>query len=161
MLLHNFLFLQFFNEHWIYWCSFWSCYSLPCQLFLLLHKNLNYKCFISIYIMNYCLSKLHLFVIQFSFYTFQRWWWLQWQFQWKPHNQQLNIQHTFSLCSSTSVLFNNSASSSYLRLCSLLCTSFSFDILCSFSITLSALILLWTPKFWKCTQLPTTNTICF
>ncbi len=50
---------------------------------------------------------------------------------------------------STFVIFNNSASSSYLRLCSLLCASFSLVIHYSFSIALSTLILLWTPKIWK------------
>ncbi len=49
------------------------------------------------------------------------------------------------------VLFNNSTSSSYLRLCSLLCASFSLAICYSFSIALFALILLWNPKLQKCT----------
>jgi len=58
---------------------------------------------------------------------------------------------------STFVLFNNYASSSCLCLCSLFYASFSLAICCSFSIALSALILLRTPKLWKCAQLLTTN----
>ncbi len=58
---------------------------------------------------------------------------------------------------STSILFNNFASSSYLCLCSFLYTSFSLVICCNFSIALSTLILLWTPKLRKCTQLLATN----
>ncbi len=54
------------------------------------------------------------------------------------------------------ILFNN-FSSSYLHLCSLLYTSFSFVILYSFSITLFALMLMRTLELWKCSQLPTTN----
>jgi hypothetical protein len=40
---------------------------------------------------------------------------------------------------------------------SLLCTSFSFVIFCSFSIALFAFMLLWILKFRKHTQLPTIN----
>jgi hypothetical protein len=59
--------------------------------------------------------------------------------------------------SSTFVFFNNLASFSYLHLCSLLCASFSLANLYSFSMALSALMLLWTAKLWKDAQLPTTN----
>jgi hypothetical protein len=61
----------------------------------------------------------------------------------------------------TFVLLNNSTSSSYLRLCSLLCVSFSFVILYNFSIALFAFMLLRTLELWKRTQLPTTNTNYF
>jgi hypothetical protein len=62
----------------------------------------------------------------------------------------------FALLNSSSafVLLNNFAFSSFLHLCSLLYTSFSFVIHCNFSIALSTSILLWTPKLWKCAQLP-------
>jgi hypothetical protein len=50
----------------------------------------------------------------------------------------------------TFVIFNNFTSSSCLCLCSFFCACFSLAIHCSFSIALSALILLWTPKLWKC-----------
>jgi hypothetical protein len=46
-------------------------------------------------------------------------------------------------------------------MCSFICVSFSLIIRCSFSIALSALILLWTLELRKCAQLPTTNTNCF
>jgi len=59
--------------------------------------------------------------------------------------------------SSIFVLPNNSTSSSCFCVCLLLCTSFSLVICYSFSVTLSALILLWTVKLWKHTQLPATN----
>jgi hypothetical protein len=42
-------------------------------------------------------------------------------------------------------------------LCSFLYTSFSLVICCNFSIAFSTLILLWTPKLQKCTQLLATN----
>ncbi len=58
---------------------------------------------------------------------------------------------------STYIIINNYTFSSSLRMCSLLCTSFSFVILCSFSIALSTLMLLWTQEFQKCSQPPTTN----
>ncbi len=61
----------------------------------------------------------------------------------------------------TFVLLNNSTSSSCIHLCSLLCASFSFAIRYSFSIALSTLILMWTPKLKKCAQIPETNTNCF
>jgi len=61
----------------------------------------------------------------------------------------LNIPPFFALLNSfsTSILFNNFASSSCLHLCSLFYTSFSFTIRCSFSIAFFALILLWIPNF--------------
>jgi hypothetical protein len=37
--------------------------SLTRQRCLLLHKKLNYKCFNYIYVLNYCLCKLYLFII--------------------------------------------------------------------------------------------------
>jgi len=129
---------------------------LACQLLLLLRKKLNYRCSNSIYIVNYYLCKLHLLIICFSFCTFQRWW-----MRCRPHSQWLNIQRAFFICFSTFVFLNNSASSSCLHLCSLLCTSFSFDIIYNFSITLFTLMLLWTPKLWKCTQFPTIDTNYF
>ncbi len=49
----------------------------------------------------------------------------------------------------TFVLPNNSASSSCLHMCSLLCASFSLVILYNFSMAVSALILVWTPKLWN------------
>jgi hypothetical protein len=55
---------------------------------------------------------------------------------------------------STFVLFNNFVYSSCLCLCSLLWASFSLAIRYSFPIALSTFILLWTPKFQKCAQLP-------
>ncbi len=67
----------------------------------------------------------------------------------------------FRNSSSTSIFFNNSASSSYLHLCSFLCASFSLAIHYNFSNAFSTLITLWTPKLQKCTQLPTTNVNCF
>jgi hypothetical protein len=63
--------------------------------------------------------------------------------------------------SSASIFLNNFASSSYLRLCSLLFASFSFTIFCIFSIALPTLMLLWTLELKKCMQLPKTNTNCF
>jgi len=56
---------------------------------------------------------------------------------------------TFLNSSSISIFLNNSTSSSYLRMCSFLYTSFSLAIRCSFSITLSTFILLWTPNLQK------------
>jgi hypothetical protein len=59
--------------------------------------------------------------------------------------------------SSILVLLKKITSSSYHRLWSLFYISFSLEICYSFSITLSVVILLWTPKLWKCTQLLETN----
>jgi len=59
--------------------------------------------------------------------------------------------------SSTSIHFNNYASSSRLCLCSLLWSSFSLAICCSFSIALFAFILLRTLKLQKCAQLQAIN----
>ncbi len=101
VLFHSLVFVQFFNEHWIYWCSSWSCLlscTLTSSVFV---QKFNYRCSNSIYIMNYHLHKLHLLIIRFSFCTFQRWWWM-WR---RPLSQWLNIQHAFSLCSSE-LLFN-------------------------------------------------------
>ncbi len=81
-----------------------------------------------------------------------------------PHSQRLNIQHaffTFLICSYISILFNNYASSYCLRLCLILWTSFSLAIIYSFSMALSTLMLLWSPKLRKHIQLPITNTKCF
>ncbi len=144
VLFHNFVILRFFNEHRIYWSGFWSC-LFPCMTTsFTLAQKLNYICSSHIYIMNYHLHKFYLLIICLAFCTFQRWWWMQQQ----PYNQWLNIQHTscFILLNSfyAYVHFNNFASSSCLHLCSLLCASFSFVILCSFSITLFTLMLLWT-----------------
>jgi hypothetical protein len=55
--------------------------------------------------------------------------------------------------SSTSIFLNNYASSSCLYLCSLLCASFTFVIFCSFSITISAFMLMWILELWKHAQL--------
>jgi hypothetical protein len=63
--------------------------------------------------------------------------------------------------SSTFVFLNNSASSSCLCVCSLLCASFSLAIFYNFSMAICALMLLWIPKLWKHTQLLTTNVNCF
>jgi hypothetical protein len=68
----------------------------------------------------------------------------------------------FALLNFSSIfIFNNFASSSCFRLCSLFYTSFSFAISCCFSITLFAFMLLWTPELRKRAQLPTINTNCF
>ncbi len=74
-------------------------------------------------------------------------------------SKSLGTRHFNS--SSTSILFNNSISSSCLCLCSFLYASFSLTIHYSFSISLFVLILLGTPKLQKHTQLPTTNTNYF
>ncbi len=61
--------------------------------------------------------------------------------------------------SSTSILFNNFASSSWLH--SFFYASFSLVIHYSFSIALFGFILLWIPKLQKSTQLPAINTDYF
>lgn len=75
--------------------------SFVCQLFLLLmHKNSTIDGPI-LYIVNYCLCKLHLLIVHFAFFTFWRWWWMRW----RPYNQRLNIQHSITLYS-LQLLFN-------------------------------------------------------
>ncbi len=114
-----------------------------------------------IYVLNYCLCKLYLFIICLPFCTFWQWFWMRWQ----PYNWLLNIQCTFSLCYSQFLFylcfFNNSISFSCFCLCSLLFASFRLAIFYNFSIALFAIILLRTPKFWKCAQLLATNTNYF
>jgi hypothetical protein len=116
-------------------------------------QKFNYKCSNCIYIMNYYLCKLYLLIICLSFCTFWKWWWIRW---W-PYSQWLNMPSCSALLnsSSTSFLLNNFISSSCFYLCSLCYASFSFIILCNFSITFSTHMLLWTLDFWKCSQLPT------
>jgi hypothetical protein len=156
MLFHNFIFLRFFNKHQIYLCSFWS-YLFFCMLISFVSaQKFNCICSSFIYIANYHLNCI------FSLYNFP-----------STHFEDddecggnliandwiFNMPFLSSLLSysSTSIFLNNFASSSYLCLCSLLCASFSFVIFCNFLIALSTFMLLWTPKLWKHTQLPTTN----
>jgi hypothetical protein len=68
---------------------------LTCQCRLLLHKNSIIDVSI-VSILNYRLCKLYLLIICLPFYTFWKWWWMQWRL----HIQWLNIQHTFSHYSS-------------------------------------------------------------
>jgi hypothetical protein len=68
--------------------------SFTCQCHLLLRKNSTLDVPV-IYVLNYCVRKLYLFIICLPFYTFQKWWWMRR----RPYNQRLNIQHFFSLCS--------------------------------------------------------------
>jgi hypothetical protein len=109
--------------------------------------------------MIYHLHILYLLIIHLPFYTFQRrrrWWMQRW-----PYKQRLNIQRAFTLCFSQ--LFFCFYSFQQFRFLLLLLfmfvplCCFSFAILCSFSIALYALMLMWTPKFWKCSQLPAMN----
>ncbi len=94
MMLLNFIFFQFFNAQWIYWCSSRSC-LLSCMLMsFTFAQKINCKCSNCIYVLNYHLHKLYFFIICLFFCTFWKWWWMQ---QW-PYNQLLNIQHSFFLC---------------------------------------------------------------
>ncbi len=78
-----------------------------------------------------------------------------------PYNQWVNIQHSITLFFFQCFFFvfplNNFTSSSCLHLCSLFYISFSFAILCNFSIALSKVMLVWTLEFQICSQLPTTK----
>jgi hypothetical protein len=77
VMFHNFVFVWIFNEHWICWCSSWSCWLSCTPTSYASTQKLNCKCSNFIYIMNYRLRKLHLFIVHFSFCTFQKWWWMQ------------------------------------------------------------------------------------
>ncbi len=55
------------------------------------------------------------------------------------------------------LFFVVSQSHFYMLLCSFFCHSFFLFLFCSFSITLSTLMLLWTSKLWKHWQLLATN----
>jgi hypothetical protein len=64
------------HTHWIYWCSSWSCLLFCMPTLSTSTQKLNYRCSNCIYVLNYCLCKLYLFIIHFPFCTFRRWWWM-------------------------------------------------------------------------------------
>jgi hypothetical protein len=94
LLLHSFVLLRFFNEHQIYYCSFWSFLITCTSTSSMSTQKFNYICSNFIYIVNYRLCKLHFPIVRFAFFTFWKWWWLQ---QWS-YSQQLNIQHSIMFC---------------------------------------------------------------
>jgi hypothetical protein len=157
MLLHGFVFLEFFNKHWIYILALSHLCFLACQFLLLLHKN-SIENALVLYIswIIICANCI------FSLYTFH--------FAHSENDDEcgddlttngwiFNMPSFFVLlnCYSTSILFNNSASFSCLHLCSLLYVSFSFAIIYSFSIAFSTLMLPWILELRKCAQLLVTN----
>ncbi len=94
MMLLSFVFLWFFNAHWIYWCNLWSCLHFCMPTLSISMQKLNCRSSNCIYMLNYCLCKLYLHIICLPFCTFWRWWWM-WQ---RPYSQWLNIQQFFYFC---------------------------------------------------------------
>ncbi len=122
MMFLSFVFLRFFNAHWIYWCSSWSCMLSCTPTLSTCAQKLNCRCCICN--LNYCLRKLYLLIIHLPFCKCWRWWWMQQQ----PYNQWLNIQHSFLSSSQLFFYFCFFQLFNFillLCLCSLLCASFS------------------------------------
>jgi hypothetical protein len=69
-LFHTFVFLWFFNVHWIHWCSSWSYLHTWTPNSFASMQKFNYRCFGFVYVLNYRMHKLHLFIICFAFFTF-------------------------------------------------------------------------------------------
>jgi hypothetical protein len=74
-----------------------------------------------------------------------------------PMAKYSKLQHVLLFSTLLLFFFNSFFSSSYLCLCSLFCTSFSFATLYNFSIMFSTLMFLWIPELWKHTQLSARN----
>jgi hypothetical protein len=73
VLLHSFIFLWFFNEHYIYRCSSWSYLFFYTPTSFTSAQKFNYICSNYIYVLNYHFRKLYLLIIWFPFCTFWRW----------------------------------------------------------------------------------------
>jgi hypothetical protein len=67
LLLHSFVLLRFFNEHQIYYCSFWSFLITCTSTSSMSTQKFNYRCSNFIYIVNYC---MHFPIVRFAFFTF-------------------------------------------------------------------------------------------